>query len=348
MLEITLNGIIRLCIGAFEPNVCAVKIFADSNREALLGRWKRLEVNVGPETGQWLRIRRAQVTADSIDVGLWPSRVLVLFLTLFTGNCWVLLLYFFWSRRYEEKNKVMGGETKKTKCVINWSLALSEIGLKSFVVRPMLQIILSSLMQNSILTAALRNMRADLRSADPNAFSFQLNSVNLIEGDLEFDADARYKPAPTQKQSVGEMNLNFRLKTKVIPDPSTDGNGLLFLDPAVRTDFTDINEAVEKTLKPLGAVGRKLTKRFLPSVAYLPVGAACSVGLPPGCYVDKVIVKEDDGAYDDQGKGTGKGTVPGKVPICELSGRWELNAAPKRPSIFEPGDQTLLRLLALP
>jgi hypothetical protein len=38
----------------------------------------------------------------------------------------------------------------------------------------------------------------------------------------------------------GAMNIKFRLKSKIRPDPL--GNGLLFTDPAIRADFTEVLE----------------------------------------------------------------------------------------------------------
>ena len=114
---------------------------------------------------------------------------------------------------------------------------------------------------------------------------------------LEFDADASYKH---DVNSLEEMKLNFKLHTKVKADYIND-NEVLFSDPAIKADFTEVVEDSINRVK--SSLGRSIFRRLVPRnpVAYLPVGAAVVLTFPckilaAGVNVDNEV--EIDGRID--------------------------------------------------
>ena len=252
------NLMIRACIGAVGVDAVRVEIDANSNQDALLGKWRRLAIVVGEDCGRLFRIKRAKALGTDLEIGLGPARLLAMLLVLFTWKSWPILgLYLIVTRAKHADTKA--GDHAKSHGAVQGTMAISSKGLNSPIPHAALQLILTSLMRNSVLAAALNAATAPANGSgsDINALqqdrrrlseatSFKLRSVSFVEGgQCEFDADAVF--GRTQKDFVAS-SLNFKLRTTVRPD-TQNKKTLVFEQPALKADFTD---SVQESLRPLG------------------------------------------------------------------------------------------------
>ena len=316
VMSALLTLVIRGFIGAFNPlkSEVAVKVAASSNINALLGRWKSLYINVGPDVGLFFPVHSFKATGTQLDVGVIPARLLLLLITLATGNVYILLVNLFIS------TKSLGSPLKPSH--VDWTLSLSSRSLNGGILRPFMQSVLDSLMSNSVLTAALLSHQAISNiSVDKSKqwLQFYLNKVLIKDGGIEFDSNAVYRQ---DVNSADEMNLNFKLKTKIKCD-QIGGNGLVFVEPGIRTDFTEV---IENTLAQVRSpIGKSFLKAIVPKdpVTYMPVGAAVILSLPCRVVNTKITAENEveiNGRVDfnEQQACAAEGT-PGLLPTLPAS-----------------------------
>jgi hypothetical protein len=153
ILGLAINAIVRLSIGAFGRNDVKVSVTAASNVDALWGRWKRLDVQVA-NAGRWIRVKSARASGRDLDLGVGLTRQIAFFISILTGTCWTFLgLYLIMSLRGSAMSKI---DDARKPCAVDWAMALSADGMnKSSLLRPFFQIILDTLMQNSVLVAGM-------------------------------------------------------------------------------------------------------------------------------------------------------------------------------------------------
>lgn len=286
VMSLMLTLVTRSFVGAFnpfKPSEVIVKVAASNNINTLLGRWTSFVVNIGPDAGLISPLYSLKVTGRQLDVGVIPARLLILLTSLATGNMYVLLLNLFISAKELD--------SPPRPCCIEWVLCLSSQNLNGFILKPFMQSVLDTLMKNSVLTSALLARETTLDTSKNEIaehLKFNLNSVKAKNGGVEFDSTATYKQ---NVNSVEEMNLNFKLKTKVECD-NIGGNGFMFTEPGIKTDFTEV---IESTLAQVRSpIGKSILKKLVPKnpITYMPVGAAVIFSLP--CRVLSACVNDKD------------------------------------------------------
>merc|ERR1711991_747597 len=285
-MSVSLTLLIRGFIGAFnllKPSEVIVRVAASSNINALLGRWTSLDVSIGPEVGLLFPLHSFKATGRQLDVGVLPARLLLLLITLVTGNPWVLLLNLFISSK--------ASDSRREPCSVDWTLNLSSQNLNGYILKPFMQSVLESLMKNSVLTPTLLSRQALSSNSgivSARRLEFLLYRVEARDGGVEFDSSATYTESIN---CMEEMSLNFKLKAKLECD-DVGGNGFMFTEPGIRTDFTEV---IENTLAQVRSpIGKSILRRIIPKdpITYIPVGATVVFSLP--CRVTKARVTKQN------------------------------------------------------